>query len=280
MKLVWWISIGMFLFIAAACDSDGSNSNNGNDTGSEPETNDGGDSGDENCIEGHDANNPAYRISGFVPKAPKPLADIAAGAQAAVDDGITNYMFTMSDVAGDGTVSGALGLAEATDEDDKYTFIDDNAPMTFEIDGNTFESTDDDTTLDLVIPLLVGDPLLISMHEVTLKGTFADDDWCMIGSLVDEGPPSEWETAGNLSGKLLVSETKDLSISITNPAPMTFSLCAYFAYGLPNALSLREDPDCEKDVSEWSNPPDVTTADGEDAWQVSADIAATAAILD
>ncbi len=266
MKSVWWVVIGIFLHAAAGCDEAETTKKIPKET-------------PKGCVEGYDADNPSLRVSAFVPTNPDPFAALAMGAQNAIDSEATIYLFTLSDISGDGTVSGRLGIGEAADDEGRYRFNGDAESMRFEISGKDFTSKGD-AAIDLLIPLINGDQLRTSIHETVFEGTFKNKTHCTIGELVEEGPPSKWETAGTLKGKLTVAEAKATSIAIEQPIPTTFSLCAYFAYSLSSALSLQNDPNCEADPSTWTYPPDTTTADGADAWLISADIAATSVLIE
>jgi hypothetical protein len=285
MKSVWWLALGVALSVAAACGEDAQKKNpnkKGEDTesvssdSSKPSDNN---TDEDACFEGYDSANPTLRLRAFIPTAPQPLADIGSGTQSAVDSGTVNYLLTMSGISGDGQVEGALGPGEAADGENHYRFAGDPETLTFNISGNDF-TAEGNASVDLTIPLFTGDPLVLTMHEATVEGSFKDSDRCEVGTMTAEGPPSEWETDGTLGGKLLVEDTKTSTVSLTVPIQMTFSLCAYFAYGMQDALKLRDDPNCEADQSEWTYPPDTTTSDGSPAWHISADFAATAIRLD
>ena len=282
MKSVWQHVTWATLVFAIGCGEDASKKTNNDDEGTDSEngTDDDSNGSDDflshfgECPEDHAPDAPALRVTGFVPTSPKAFEDIGAGVQTAVDSGSTIYLLAI-EKSDDDTADGELGLTEGPDEDGKYSFEGESESLSFDFDGERFTS-DGEATIELSIPVFVGDPLSLSMYDVVMEGEFEDDDHCAIGELEGEGPPSEWRTGGSLSGKLTVKETKEASIEIENPVPASFSLCAYFAYGLSNISKIVLDPDCEAEPEDWVNPPDAVTSDGEDAWLISADIAATA----
>ena len=217
-------------------------------------------------------NAPALRFRAVIPTEPAPLAEIAAGTQSAVDAESLIYLISMDDIASGSPVSGRFGIGEKAAAENTYSFTSDAAEISFSVDGESFQSTGGVETV-LIVPMVAG-ALTVPLKEVSVHGTFTTAEHCSIGALIDEGPPSEWTTNGDMSGLLTVDDAKDVSVSL---AGRSFNLCAYLAYGL---AELQTDPLCEQDMSTWTYPTEETTADGKDAWRVSADIAATAVYLE
>ena len=78
-----------------------------------------------------------------------------------------------------------------------------------------------------------------------------------------------------MTGLVTVADTRDVSISILT---RSFTLCDYLAYGL--VTTLNSSLNCDNDVSDWTYPPDATTADGDEAWRTSSNYAATAVYVE
>jgi len=215
------------------------------------------------CFDGHDPSNPDHILRALVPTAPPPLASesVIAAMQRSLDDGSTIYLMQYEDITGDGECNARVGIGEAViGTTGRYRFAAPPAAARVAISGNDFTTAPG--TVDLVMriatALLTVD---VPVREATVSGTFTTSDRCSVGS--QDSTSGAWTTGGIISGVIPVDEASGISL------PLGITLCDLLAGGA-----------CRGEPETWINPPDGRTSDGDPAWNVSADFASTAVVIE
>ncbi len=235
---------------------------------------------DDACLDGYDSASPALRIRSFVPVQPAGLsgATFTTPVQEALDGETVIYLLAMEGIQNStGSYPLQFGAGSALAREGTYAFTGSPAPTELQVvlSGTGFTSEASGENITLVFPLSGSTNLEIPVQELVLSGTFTTSERCSIGSALTEGPPSTWEEGGQISGLITVEDAEDASIQYMS---FDFSLCAFLAYGLTGILMGNQE--CTGDPSSWGTPPDETTVDGDPAWRLVADYAATAVLLD
>ena len=222
------------------------------------------------CLPDWDVSSPSLRVRALMPSAPPPLALMGSGSQTVIGDDEPTPLLTLSGQDGATHISGFFGTGIAADSEETYRFTEDPTPVSFVLDKNKLSSIEP-FDFTLTATLASGDVITVPLQEVSIQGIFTTEQRCSIGKEVPQDPFPVWHPGGSITGLLSVDDARSITVTYQT---LTFSLCAYLAYGLTEGL--HDDPYGEMDQSEWEYPPNATLTSGELAWRTAAHIAATA----
>lgn len=235
---------------------------------------------DDACLEGYDSDSPALRIRSFVPVQPAGLSGstFTTPVQEAFDEENIIYLLTLEGLDDPtATLAMGFGAGRSIPANGTYAFTDDPPPSALQVSlsGNGFTSSSSGENIILVFPFTSSTDLGIPVQEMVVTGTFTTRERCSIGEQLTDGPPSTWEAGGQIDGLITVEDAEAVTIQYLS---FTFSLCAFLAHGLTGILT--GSSSCSGDPASWNTPPDETTTDGDPAWRLIADYAATAVLLE
>lgn len=253
--------------VDAGFDADIADLDGGDDAGNGGDDDGGDDAGNG----GDDPDSPRLRIRAFDITHPSTLITMFSDFQESTDDEEIIHLMTIDSIEGDGNYDGLFGRGVAEAGESTYSFVD-SKPLVYTITGNDFITDEGGAEVAIWCPHEVEDEIVyIPIVEAVLSGTFNTADRDSIGEQLTYTPPTEWNTGGSLTGLITVDESKTSAFHFGS---LEVTLCAFLAYG-HDIVKLAQDPNCAADPATFTHPPDGLTTNGDPAWIIEADYAAT-----